>query len=66
MQTLSVMGLCCRFVSVISHYSESSFVERKADYYCLIMRLALNMDFTHNSRRLKVKKVKWEVGASYQ
>lgn len=66
MQTLSVMGLCCRFVSVISHYSESSFVERKADYYCLILRLALNMDFTHNSRRLKVKKVKWEVRASYQ
>lgn len=53
-------------MSVISHYSESGFVYQKADYYSLILRLALNMDFMYNSRWLKVKKVKWEDGASYQ
>ena len=57
------MGLCCPLVSVISHYSASSFVQQKADFCSLILRLALNMDLVHHSRWLKVKKVKWDVGA---
>lgn len=56
-QTLAAVGQCCPLVSISSHCRQELLGPTEQIYYSLILKLALDTDFTHNSMWLKIKKV---------